>query len=139
MLSLCKTIIDQAEKIERLTPTSDDEVAQRGIAAALAIQDSQVTEMMGGPIMIHPAKVRELVDTVLALAAEVERLTPRVLDAVEEIDALPSGTVIRDKWGQVHERNGTHWYAIQNEDAFYEARDLGSPVTVIFIPKEGEL
>jgi hypothetical protein len=137
-LSLCRTIVDQAEKIERLTPTSDDEVAQRGISAALAIQDSQVTEMMGGPIMIHPAKVRELVDGVLALAVEVERLTPRVLTGAKEIEDLPHSAVVRDSEGDVFQRRGEHWFTIENETSWFWSHELLAPVAVIFVPKAVE-
>jgi hypothetical protein len=81
-------------------------------------------------------RMRSLCQTIIDQAAELERLTPRVLTDAHEIDALPDRSIIRDRWSQVRERNGSHWYAIEDQDAFYTSGELGEPVTVVFVPKE---
>ncbi|AXN53038.1 hypothetical protein PBI_HOMINES_52 [Mycobacterium phage Homines] len=54
------------------------------------------------------------------LVAEVERLRPRVIETVEELDSLPTLSIVRDEWtsavGWQHsgiwERRGMEWHCI---------------------------
>lgn len=58
------------------------------------------------------------------LRAEVKRLTPREITTVEELEALPPGTILRDANGY----------------AFYRSRvgPIPFPATVLYLPEGGE-
>lgn len=63
---------------------------------------------------------RRAPETVAELVTEVERLRPRVIETVEELDALPTLSIVRDEWtsaaGWQHsgiwERRGMEWHCI---------------------------
>ena len=75
--------------------------------------------------------------------AEVKRLTPCVIETVEELDALPVGSVVRTSEGRVAEvvrkDRSRGWWIETGEKIFLWAVDLGDfPATVLYTPEGDE-
>ena len=78
------------------------------------------------------------------LADEVKRLTPRVINSIKELRALPEGTVVREggdvpfiyesywdaRWGELR------WLYPGDDDP---QRNIELPVTVLYAPEGGDL
>jgi len=60
----------------------------------------------------------------------------RVVTTVEELDALPEGTVIRDREGTVAESWDGVWHS--SEGGCYGHEILALPATVLYEPEEDE-
>ncbi|QDF19942.1 hypothetical protein HWC44_gp055 [Mycobacterium phage ThetaBob] len=64
---------------------------------------------------------RRAPETIAELVAEVERLRPRVIETVEQLDALPDLSVVRDKVGTIWEKEHyvgpvDHWWTTGNDE-----------------------
>lgn len=70
-----------------------------------------------------------------------ERLTergwsrPRVVETIEELEALPVGSVVRDRLTEVHELFNDGWVECGYAAAF-DAEALALPATVLYLPEE---
>lgn len=78
------------------------------------------------------------------LLAEVKRLTPRVIETMTELRALPEGTVVREG-GDVPFIYESYWDATWDELRWLypgdddPQRNIELPVTVLHIPEGGDL
>ena len=64
----------------------------------------------------------------------------RTIATVEELDALPEGTVIRsaDGWAWQRDNHNGFWYTIASEDDSTPGDFAYYPLTVLYEPEEGE-
>ncbi|AIM50998.1 hypothetical protein SEA_MODRAGONS_55 [Mycobacterium phage Modragons] len=74
---------------------------------------------------------RRAPETVAELVTEVERLRPKVIETVEQLDALPEGSIIEAVKGVPEVKWDGRWYAMTS-DAFEP--DL--PARVIYSPED---
>lgn len=85
-----------------------------------------------------PILVRELVDRIDRDATTLKAVRPRIITAVEQLDALPFETVIRDAEGHVLERWGEpseNLWATVMVSAYIPRGDIALPATVLFTPE----
>ena len=82
----------------------------------------------------------EVADAIIA-AGFRRSPAPEQVSTVEELDALPTATVILDRVGQAHQKamNG-YWYLAAGDDDGHDADEYvkALPATVLFRPEGGE-
>ena len=104
----------------------------------MAVEDLPLLER--AEVCIEECTMPPLVRRTLSeLKAEVERLRPRQIETVEELDALPSGSVIRvnTNRGLVFEKwrsSETRWHQVGTESSKGSER-IHLPALLIWTPK----
>ncbi|MBM4592356.1 hypothetical protein [Prescottella equi] len=68
------------------------------------------------------------------LAAGYSR--PRVVETIEGLDALPTGSVVLDGDTVPYERVGSEWIGCDAGDVYRDGRLLRLPATVVHLPEE---
>ncbi|MDH6279510.1 hypothetical protein [Prescottella agglutinans] len=63
--------------------------------------------------------------------------SPRVVETIEELEALPVWSVVRDRRKYTLERCDHGWF-IPGRAGYRDARDIAIPATVLYVPEEAK-
>jgi hypothetical protein len=106
-------------------------------AAAKAIFGDPSGETWG--LQLPAVKERSREDARLALEAAAPHLiAARLVETVEELDALPEGVMVRTDTGFYLKealRHGISTWVTTNERYYFKAEDVPLPATVIYAPR----
>ncbi len=96
-----------------------------GICAADGVLDSPIGRVL-----------RDECDLVQHLAPALEQSRPRVVETVEELDALPVLSVIREAHGYTLERLSDGWFRAGVPGGYPLGNKTMLPATVLYTPEE---
>ncbi|WKW86438.1 hypothetical protein SEA_SHROOMBOI_53 [Mycobacterium phage ShroomBoi] len=116
-------------EIEVLTGMTAAEDAYRRAPETVAELVAEVERLRAEKLGLEISESNLLVE----LRNEVERLRPRVIETVEQLDALPEGSIVEAVIGVPEVKWDGCWYAM-TADAFEP--DL--PAHVLYIPEVGK-
>lgn len=74
-----------------------------------------------------------IVESLLAAGVQI----PRVMETIEELEAMPAGSAIRDGEACICERDGDGWLITGSRNGYIH-RDILLPATVLYVPAEAK-